>query len=148
MVTFLLYTSKLESFAREALHLRSLVLSYKARMLIMEDTEQLARMLTKLKDEMTVAVLLASSTEELEELVEIREHLHSIPSVLILPDERVQTLQMTMLLNPFYFTAKHECLRPLTLAIDELMQIYQNHLNPAQFFSLQGIPGTSSNYFN
>lgn len=125
MVRILFYATQLEMFSQEISHLQSLL--FDTELLFISDRTDLICMLPELCREQTVVILFASSDEELEDLVNIKEKFASMPTVLVLPDDHVETFQKGMLLHPLYFMARQDDFRYFSSAIDDLCHIYKNH---------------------
>lgn len=138
MFKFIIYATRVEMFAQEIAHIRSLLDAYDTELAIISDRAELVCLIPGLNRESAAAVLFASSDEDLEYLVKIKEHFGSIPTVLVLPDDRTETFQTGMLLNPLFFMSKNETLMHLSFTINELCYIYKDRFSePSQFSFVQ-----------
>ena len=142
MVEFIFYATRPELFAQEIAHIKSLLLTYNTKSVIITDRTQLVCLAPQLSKENNVVLLFASSDEELEDLLNIQEYFGSIPTILVLPDDNTETLQRGMLLHPLYFMAKHAELSQYSFAVNELCHIYKDHNNQTiRSSSLNSMPG-------
>ena len=135
MVRFIFYATRPELFAQEIAHIKSLLLMYNTKSVIITDRTLLVCLAPQLSKENNVVLLFASSDEELEDLVNIKEYFGLIPTILVLPDDNTKTLQRGMLLHPRYFMAKHAELSQFSLAVNELCHIYEEHNNQRAHYS-------------
>jgi hypothetical protein len=94
------------------------------------DTNQLDKL-----NDIEVLENFISENEELEDLVNLKEYFSSIPTILVLPDDNIETLQRGMLLHPLYFMAKHAELCQYSFAVNELCYIYEDRLNQSDRYS-------------
>ena len=129
MVKFIFYATRPELFAQEIAHIKSLLLMYNTKSVIITDRTHLVCLAPQLSKENHVVLLFVSSGEELEDLVILKKYFGSIPTILILPDDNTETLQRGMLLHPLYFMAKHAELSQFSLAVNEICHIYEDHFN-------------------
>ena len=85
------------------------------------------------------------SQEELDNLINVKQYFKALPTILVLPDDNIETLQRGMLLNPLYFLAKHAGLNQFSLAVSELCHIYTDHFRqPSDLHSVNYVPGALS----
>ena len=126
MVRFIFYATKPELFSQELSHIKRLLLSYDTETILITDRTQLVCLMPQLDRKDSVVLLFASTDEELDDLVQIKQHFGAIPSILILPDDNTSALQRGMLLHPLYFMSKHAELNQYSLAVDELCRIYSD----------------------
>ena len=130
MTKFIIYATSLDLFAQEISHIHSLLVSSNTEeLLVLNNKTELISLIPNLCNERTVAILFASSSDELDDLVSIKEQFGAISTVLVLPDDQTETLQRGMLFNPLYFMTKQDELRHYSLAINELCHIYEDHFN-------------------
>ena len=145
MVEFIFYATRPELFTQEIAHIKSLLLTYDTQSIIITDRTHLVCLSPQLSKENNVVLLFASSDEELEDLVNLKECFGSIPTILVLPDDNTETLQRGMLLHPLYFMAKHAELSQYSFAVNELCHIYEDHNNQTiRSSSLNSMPGATS----
>jgi hypothetical protein len=137
MVKFIFYATRPGLFGQEIAHIKSLLLTYNTKSVIITDRTQLVCLAPQLSKENNVVLLFASSDEELEDLVNLKEYFSSIPTILVLPDDNIETLQRGMLLHPLYFMAKHAELCQYSFAVNELCYIYEDRLNQSDRYSFQ-----------
>ena len=137
MVEFIFYATRPELFAQEIAHIKSLLLKYNTKSVIITDQTHLICSTPQLSKENNVVLLFASSDEELEDLLNIQEYFGPIPTILVLPDDNTETLQRGMLLHPLYFMAKHAELCQYSFAVNELCYIYEDRLNQSDRYSFQ-----------
>ena len=124
MIRFVFYANRPEIFSQEISHIQSLLIQHNTELLIINDRAKLILLIPQLCQEKSVAILCASTTDELDDLMMVREEFASIPTVLVLPDDHTETFQRGMLLNPLYFMARQDDLRHVSLAINELCHCY------------------------
>ena len=136
MTNFIFYATKPELFSQEITHIESLLAKFTTKSLIISDRIQLICLIPKLCKESSVVLLFASSDEELEDLVNIKERLGAIPTILILPDDDTETLQRGMLLHPLYFLTQHAELNQFSYAVNELCHIYEGYFDQNTLHSL------------
>lgn len=127
MINFILFATNPKLFADEITHIKSLLQRNGTESVIINDRTELICLIPKLCKEKSVVLLFASSGEELDDYVNIRECFGAISVVLILPDDDTARLQRAMLLHPLYFIAKHAVLNHFSLAVNDLCDIYANH---------------------
>lgn len=134
-VRFVFFATRIDLFAQEIAHIRALLFTHDTESVIMTDSSQLISLIPHLQRESSVVLLFASSNEELEELILMKEHFGSIPTILVLPDDNTETLQKGMLLHPLYFMARHAELRQFTLAVDELCHCCEGQTKQTRRYS-------------
>lgn len=110
---------------------------YNTESVVITDSNRLLCLTSQLCKEKNIIILFATSDEELEGLVNLREHLGAIPTILVLPDDNTKTLQRGMLLSPLYFMAKNAELNQFSLAVNELCHIYKDYSHQANFSSVK-----------
>lgn len=136
MIRFIFYATRPELFVQEIKHIHSLLFSYHARFVIINDRVELLSFIPESRKESTVLLLFASTHEELEDLVNIKEQFSAIPTVLVLPDDCTETVQKGMLLHPLYFMTKHDDPRDFSSAINQLCHIYEDFTQKARYSSI------------
>ena len=129
MIKFVFYATSPELFAQEITHIKSLLLMHNAKSVVVTNRTHLESLVPQLNKKDNVILLFASSDEELEDLVNIKELFSSIPTILVLPDDNTKTLQRGMLLHPLYFMTKHAERSQFSLVVNELYHIYEDHNN-------------------
>lgn len=137
MVRFILYASKPAIFTQEIAHIQSLAVTCHSSVLITDNLFKLIHLVAQTSKQESVAILFAATDEELKNLVELRGRISSIPTILVLPDDDIDTLQKGMLLSPLYFMARYAETSQFTVAINELCHIY------AEYNHTQPMPGQS-----
>lgn len=89
----------------------------------------------ELNRDRVILILAASSNTDLEELISLKEMFLSLPTILILPDDSLETLQKGMLLNPVYFMTIQDDFCHVSDAVMNLNNIYIQHYNPQKLSS-------------
>lgn len=127
MVKFILYSTSTELHIQEIDHIQSILDYYNAELLVVNDTDKLIHLINGIEKTYTAVIFFVSSYEELENLVIVKEKFGQIPTILILPDNESKTLQRGMTLNPVFFMSKQDDKRHISLAVNELCYIYDEH---------------------
>ena len=129
MVKFLFFTTRPKEFAKEIAYVHSLSVLYSIELLVVYTRTKLVSSISALTEKMTIAILIASSAEELEGLICLKQQFGSITTILVLPDDLTETLQKAMLLNPLYFMTIQDNFSHFASAFSELSNIYVRHFN-------------------
>lgn len=129
MVKFIFYASKPELFNKEITHIKFLLTMYSTESVIISDWSKLYCLIPHLHKENDVVFLFVSSNEELERFVRIRECFDSVPMIVVLPDDKTETLQKGMILNPVYFLTQNAEPSQLLSAVNELCKIYESYFD-------------------
>ena len=127
MVKFILFASRLELFTKEIAYIQSQLIAYNSEIAITDNTFKFISLIANSRKEENVAILFASSDDELQQFLDLKKHLCPIPTILVLPDDHIETLQKGMLLSPLYFMAKHAEFNQFSVAINELCHIYEDY---------------------
>ena len=144
MVEYVFFVTHPEVFAKEIAHIKSLLMMYNTRSMVIDDSDRFLYLIPQLSKQKSIIILFATSNEELEDLISFREHLGAIPTILVLPDDNTRTLQKGMLLSPMYFMAKNSEVNQFSLAIDELHHIYEDYFHDTRSSSVRSRrPGRS-----
>jgi len=90
------------------------------------DIGSLERCLRKPRDAKTLAVLLTTSKEELQEVLALRSLLNDIPLILILPDRDKDTVAQGHILAPRFLTDLQNSFQEIYEVLSKMLEIYSN----------------------
>ena len=146
MIKFILFSTKPNLFTEEITHIKFLLRRSGTESIIVNDRTELILLIPQLSKEESVVMLFASSSDELNDFVNIRQLFGSVSIVLILPEDNTEMLQQAMLLHPVYFMAKNAELSQFSLAVNDLCNIYgKSFAQPVDKYTpYKSIPGAES----
>ena len=135
MINFLFYTTEPQKFAEEITHIHSLSVLHSIELFIVCNSAKLMSSVSVLPKEKTIAILIASTAKELEDLILLQQQFSSISTILVLPDDLTETLQMGMLLSPIYFMTIQDNFSHFASATRDISNIYVEHFDPQPQYS-------------
>lgn len=127
MVKIVFYTSKPQRFSADIARYLSWSFLQSIDLITVNENKRLISTIAGLKKEKIIIVLVALSISELEELICLKQEFNSLPKILILPDNSVDTLQKGMLLSPVYFMSVQDDFRHVATSIMNLRNMYIMH---------------------
>jgi len=122
MARLLFYTSRDDSRLKLLAHRLG-----RERRIVVEsclDISSLERSLRKSGNDLTLAVLLTTSHEELQELLTLRPLLNDIPLILILPDSNKDTVAKGHILAPRFLTDLQNKFNEIYAVLNKMLDNY------------------------
>lgn len=89
---------------------------------VLRSVDNLSRKLQKPWEEKPIVVILACKKDELLDLVFIREQLHSVRVILVLPDAEEGTISLAHRLRPNYLTYIHRDTKELMAVLQKMSE--------------------------
>lgn len=88
---------------------------------VLRSSSNLSQRLQGLWEEKPIAVILVSKKDELIDLVSLRDQLHAVRLILVLPDAEEGTISLAHRLRPNYLTYVHRDLNELKAVLKRML---------------------------
>lgn len=116
-----LYSSKIEGKGKEILEVMEQLFSTE-QLNVLRSIDHLAQKLQEPWGTKPIAVILTYKKDELLDLVSIREQLHPVRLILVLPDAEEGTISLAHRLRPNYLTYVHGSLGELKAVLQRMLE--------------------------
>ncbi len=117
-----LYSSEIEGKEKEIESMMEKLLPAH-RLDVLRSIDNLSKKLQEAWKERPIVVILAHKIDELIDLVSIREQLHAVRLILILPDAEEGTISLAHRLRPNYLTYFHRGVEELKAVLEKMMMM-------------------------
>jgi hypothetical protein len=114
------YSSEIEGKGKEILEVME-ELFQADQLVVIRSIDSLSRRLREPWEKKPIAVVLASKKDELVDFVFLREQLHPIRLILVLPDAEAATISLAHRLHPNYLTYVHGNMKELRAVLQKML---------------------------
>jgi hypothetical protein len=116
-----LYSSEMEGKGKDIQRMME-DLQLDNRLSVIRSVDILSQKLKEPWEQKPILVILASTKDELLDLVSIRERLYPVRLILILPDAEEGTISLAHRLRPNYLTYVHRNIEELRVVLERMME--------------------------